>query len=124
MYIKLLGEAISEEKGEEKKVQEECTVDLDISANIPEKYIPSLSHRLSIYRRIADIKSVEDKMDVIDELCDRFGEPPVSVMGLIDISILRNKAANAKIAEITGKSFEEIEKITSENAKCFYFKMN
>ena len=106
MYIKLLGEAISEEKGEEKPIQEECSVDLDISANIPEKYIPSLSHRLSIYRRIADIKSVDDKMDVIDELCDRFGEPPKEVLGLMDVALLKGAAGRNGIYEISGDKTE------------------
>ncbi len=102
MYIKLLNEAIGEEKGSNEPPKTECTVDLDISANIPEKYIPSLSHRLGIYRRIADIKTKEDKMDVIDELYDRFGEPPKEVLGLIDISLLKGAAERNGIYEISG----------------------
>ncbi len=102
MYIKLLQEAIGEEKGEAPPTQAECSVDLDISANIPENYIPSLSHRLSMYRRIADIRSTDDKMDVIDELCDRFGEPPKEVLGLIDIALLKGAAERNGISEISG----------------------
>ncbi len=101
MYIKLLNEAIGEEKGETEQIKTECTVDLDISANIPEKYIPSLSNRLEIYRRIADIKTKEDKSDVIDELCDRFGEPPKEVLGLIDIALLKGAAEQNGIYEIS-----------------------
>ena len=67
-----------------------------------ERYIPALSHRLEMYRRIADIKTVADKEDVIDELCDRFGDPPKEVLGLMDISLLRNAAAQNGIDEITG----------------------
>lgn len=106
MYIKLLNDAVLEEKGEERKIDEECSVDLDISANIPEKYIPSLSHRLSIYRRIADIKTLDDKMDVIDELCDRFGEPPSEVLGLMDIALLKGAAGRNGIYEISGDKTE------------------
>ncbi|MBE6761506.1 MAG: transcription-repair coupling factor [Ruminococcaceae bacterium] len=106
MYIKLLGEAISEEKGEEKPKTEECSVDLDISANIPESYIPSLSHRLSIYRRIADIKTLDDKSDVIDELCDRFGDPPPEVLGLMDVALLKGAAGRNGIYEISGDKSE------------------
>ena len=106
MYIKLLNEAIGEEKTGEKANTTECTVDLDISANIPEKYIPSLSHRLSIYRRIADIKTLEDKADVIDELVDRFGEPPEEVLGLIDIALLKGAAERNGIYEISSDSHQ------------------
>ena len=102
MYLKLLSDAVNEENGIPPEDDIPCTVDLNVSAHIPESYIESLPARLGIYKRIAAIKTDDDASDVIDELCDRFGEPPNSVMGLIDIAILRNKAAAAKIAEITG----------------------
>ncbi len=101
MYLKLLNDAINEEKGIVEKISDlECTVDLNISAHIPERYIASLPARLGIYKRIAAVKTNEDRLDVIDELCDRFGEPPKAVLGLIDIALLRNKAALLDIYEI------------------------
>ena len=102
MYLKLLADAVREENGEQPKEEAACTIDLNISAHIPENYIESLSARLGIYKRIADIENQDDVSDVIDELCDRFGEPPSAVMGLIDIALLRNRAAAAGIHEITG----------------------
>lgn len=101
MYLKLLSDAMKEEKGEETVPEAECLVDLNISAHIPESYIESLPARLGIYRRIAEIKTDEDVSDVIDELCDRFGEPPKAVMGLIDIALFRSRAAANGIYEIT-----------------------
>ncbi len=100
MYLKLLNDAVNEENGIEVKAPAECTVDLNISAHIPENYIESLPARLGIYKRIADIKSSDDVSDVLDELIDRFGEPPQSVVGLIDVALTRNKAASAGISEI------------------------
>lgn len=102
MYLKLLSEAVNEENGKPPEDDIPCTVDLNVSAFIPESYIEALPARLGIYKRIAAIRTDDDASDVIDELCDRFGEPPVPVMGLIDIAMLRSKAAQAKIAEITG----------------------
>ncbi len=101
MYIRLLNDAINEEKGISSRLSDiECTVDLNISAHIPERYIASLPARLGIYKRIAAVKTNEDRLDVIDELCDRFGEPPKAVLGLVDIALLRNKAALLDIYEI------------------------
>lgn len=100
MYLKLLAEAVNEQKGIESREESSCVVDLNISAHIPEKYIESLPARLGIYRRIADIYDEADVTDIIDELCDRFGEPPRAVMGLIEISLLRSKASAAGITEI------------------------
>ena len=101
MYLKLLGDAMNEERGIKVEPEAECTVDLSISAHIPENYIESLPQRLGIYRRIAEIKTSEDAEDVIDELCDRFGEPPKVVLGLIDIALFRSRASKNGIYEIT-----------------------
>lgn len=102
MYIKLLGDAVREEKGEQPVADEErdCLIDVAVQAHIPEEYIESLSNRLDAYRRIADIRGDEDARDVIDELIDRYGDVPPSVLGLIDIALIRNKAAAAGIYEI------------------------
>ena len=80
--------------------QKECLIDIRIDAHIPETYIESLPQRLSIYKRIADIKTEEDASDVIDELIDRFGEPPAGVEGLVKVALLRNTAASMGIYEI------------------------
>ncbi len=74
-------------------MDQECLVDLQVQAHIPESYIDSLSLRLDVYRRIAEVETQEDAMDVLDELIDRFGEPPASVKGLLDVALLRNTAA-------------------------------
>lgn len=101
MYLKLLAEAVGEEKGEEvKDTSRDCLIDLNIDANIPKNYIENVPHRLAMYRRIADIRCQEDADDVIDELIDRFGDPPKSVMGLIDIALVRAAAVENDITEI------------------------
>lgn len=105
MYMKLLHEAVLEEKGKKPQTtQKECLIDINIDAFIPESYVPSLPHRLSMYRRIADIKTEDDAMDVTDEFIDRFGEPPQCVSGLIRISLIRNSAAAMGVYEIKQNS--------------------
>lgn len=101
MYLKLLGEAISAEKGKKDPLKEtDCLVDLQIQAHIPEDYIENPRQRLDIYHRIADIRNQEDASDVLDELIDRFGDPPPAVKGLVDVALLRNLAAGLGIFEI------------------------
>lgn len=102
MYMKLLQEAINGEKEglDKPKEERECLVDLQIEAHIPESYITALPQRLSMYRRIADIRTMDDASDVMDELIDRFGDPPPSVEGLVEIALLRNTAAQIGIYEI------------------------
>ena len=102
MYLKLLGEALNEAKGEKKDdyTELECLVDVQVQAHIPESYIESLGQRLDIYKRISDIRTQSDARDVADELIDRFGEPPKSVLGLINVALTRSRAASKGIYEI------------------------
>ena len=101
LYLKLLGEAIKREKGEEvSDLDDTCLVDMQIQAHIPESYIGDLNQRLEIYRHIAGIRSKEDALDVTDELIDRFGEPPESVNGLIQIALLRSQASALGVTEV------------------------
>ena len=106
MYIRLLGEAVSLMKGEEPEnpIDEECLIDMQVQAHIPESYIDSTSLRLEVYRRIAEVRKEEDAFDVTDELIDRFGDPPEAVKGLIDVSLLRNTAAKIGIKEISQRA--------------------
>ena len=103
MYLKLLADAISEEKGEQPTAMTECLVDIRIEAHIPEKYISDTAQRLDVYRKIASVRTEEDSYDIVDELCDRFGDMPDAVKGLIDVALLRNRAAAAQIKEISQK---------------------
>ena len=101
MYLKMLDQAVREEKGEISAVPEkECLIDLPIDAHIPADYIEDVAQKLAMYRRIADIKNHDDADDVLDELIDRFGEPPQCVQGLITVSLLRNTALQQGVYEI------------------------
>jgi len=104
MYLRLLSEAVAESRGEEVKRTAECQVDIRIDAHIPENYIPSLAQRLDVYKKIAAVENEEQAADVLDELIDRFGEPPRTVGGLIDVALLRNRAAALGIKEIAERN--------------------
>ena len=103
MYLQLLEDAVLEEKGEKKKQTVECSADLAVSANIPDRYVPSNQQRMDLYRRIAAIRTQEDASDLLDELMDRYGDPPKSVYALLDVALLRASAARAGIKDISQK---------------------
>ena len=103
MYLKLLEEAVLEEKGEKAPKKAECPADLNVPAGIPDKYVPSGQQRMDIYRRIALIRTEEDCDDMIAELIDRYGEPPSQVIALTSIAMLRSEASLVGITEISQK---------------------
>lgn len=104
MYLRLLSEAVSESRGEPVRKNAECQVDIQIDAHIPEQYIESLAQRLDIYKKIAAVTNGEEAGEVVDELIDRFGEPPPTVFGLLDVALVRNRAAAVGVREISERN--------------------
>ena len=103
MYLKLLEDAVLEERGEKMLAEPECTADLNVTANIPGIYVASGEQRMDLYRRMAAVRTQEDADDLLDELVDRYGDPPKGVMNLLAIALLRARAASAGITEIVQK---------------------
>ena len=97
-------EAVLEERGEEKQIETECSADLTVNANIPDRYISSSEQRMDLYRRIAAIRTNEDASDLLDEMMDRYGEAPKSVLALLDVALLRAAAAKAGVSDISQKT--------------------
>lgn len=100
MYMRLLNEAILEEKGEKIAQKTECLVEMNISAYIPESYIKNPVQRIDIYKKISFVENVEDTVDIVDELLDRFGELPKPVSALLDVSLLRSIGSLCKLSKI------------------------
>ena len=103
MYLKLLEEAVLEQKGETPPEEKTCSADISVSANIPETFVSAGEARMELYRRIASIRTEADADDVIDEIVDRYGDPPRPVMALVSVALLRSRAAAAGIRDITQK---------------------
>ena len=123
MYLKLLEEAVLEEKGEKPPVRTECAADLSVTANIPEKYVPSAEQRMDLYRRIALIRTEADADDLTDELIDRFGDPPGAVNALIHVALLRGEAGRAGISDISQKGnmlYFKVENFDMETLSALY----
>ncbi|MBE6632506.1 MAG: transcription-repair coupling factor [Ruminococcaceae bacterium] len=103
MYMRLLNEAILEEKGEIKEKACECSLDINCDAYIPEKYIKNAPQRIDAYKKISLIRTLDDMMDVCDELLDRYGNMPPSVDNLLKIAMIRAEASKNRITKICHK---------------------
>ncbi len=114
MYLKLLDEAVLEERGEAPKAPD-CTADLNVTANVDKDYVSRGEERMDLYRRMAAIRSQEDADDLLDEIVDRYGEPPKGVLNLIDIALLRAKAREAGVKDIRQKSGDVLFTLTNLN---------
>ena len=105
MYLKLLDEAVLEEKNQAPRAPE-CTADLNIAASVAESYVSRGEERMDLYRRMAAIRCQEDADDLLDEIVDRYGEPPKGVLNLVGVALLRAKARSVGIKDIRQKGKE------------------
>ena len=101
-YCKLIEEAVREARGDAPIPDElEPRVELAVNAYLPEDYVRGSSQRVEIYKRIAGLRTAEDRADVIDELIDRFGDLPDSVTALLDVSFVRAMCVRLGISVVT-----------------------
>ncbi len=110
LYCKMLSEAVQEAKGIEVAEDYETTIDMSIDAYLPDSYISNESLKFDTYKRIAAIENDEEYEDMLEELMDRFGEPPKTVQNLLAVASLKATAHKAWITEI--KQQEDTIRIT------------
>ena len=100
LYVRMIGEAVTELKGDGPAERPEVRVELPVNAHIPHDYVPGERLRLEAYTRIAAIDSADDVAEARDELADRYGPPPEPVANLLDVARLRSRARRAGLTDI------------------------
>ncbi|MBW8713633.1 MAG: transcription-repair coupling factor [Acidobacteria bacterium] len=89
MYMKLLEQTIKELKGEEVEDEVRANVNLRVDLRINDEYIPDMNQRLTVYRRMAAVRSDEELDKLVLEVRDRYGPPPESVLNLAEYAAIR-----------------------------------
>ncbi len=100
LYVRLVGEAVAEFKGEAREELREVKVELPVDAHLPHDYIPGERLRLEAYRKLAAVSTEDALVAVRDELQDRYGEPPEPVATLFEVARLRIVARRAGVGEL------------------------
>lgn len=115
LYCKMLNEAVKEAKGIEVEEKFETSIDINTSAFIPPAYVANEIHKLDIYKRIAGIETEDEVEEMLEELIDRFGEPPKSVQNLLTIARIKYLAHSVYVREVTQKG-DELKLVMYEKA--------
>ena len=104
LYCKLLNESVRQAKGEDVSKEDfDTSIDLDMDAFIPDSYIGNGAQKMDIYRRIASISTQNEYDDMLEELLDRFGDPPKSVQNLLQAALLKAMAHQDYLTDVTQK---------------------
>ncbi len=101
LYVRLVGDAVQEFKGEGEPELREVRIELPVDAHLPHHYIPSERLRLEMYKRLAEVRADEDVDVLREELVDRYGEPPEPVAALLLVARFRARARQAGVGEVT-----------------------
>jgi transcription-repair coupling factor (superfamily II helicase) len=101
LYIRMIGEAVTELKGDGPAEKPEVRVELPVNAHIPHDYVPGERLRLAAYTQIAAVDSEADVTAIREELTDRYGESPEPVLNLLEVARLRTAARRAGLTDIT-----------------------
>ena len=99
-YAQLIQEAVAELRGEPVKRRVLPPFEVAVDAFIPEEYVPSEAQKITLYKRIAGLSSVEDVREMHEELTDRFGRPPNPVRRLLDVMRVRARAAEVGVKRL------------------------
>ncbi|MEG6586194.1 transcription-repair coupling factor [Dendrosporobacter sp. 1207_IL3150] len=101
MYCRLLEEAVQELKtGEKVELPVEPILEFNVEAYLSGDYISDAMHKIEIYQRIAAIRKEEHISQLLDELIDRFGDPPQTVLNLLTVARIKNIARRLGIRSI------------------------
>ncbi len=100
LYVRLLNEAVLEERGEAVEIKPETKITLSCDAYLPKNYVESSAQRMEMYKKIAHIENEADYNDIVTELTDRFGKPPQSAKNLVNASVLKAYAQVAGVKKV------------------------
>jgi transcription-repair coupling factor (superfamily II helicase) len=106
LYLQMVEQAVQHIKGEVVEEEVEPTLHLNVSAYIPEDYVPDAHHRLSLYKRLTSSLQLGDLALLSGEIQDRYGTLPDAVERLLEVMQVRILAKSLRLAsvELTGQS--------------------
>ena len=100
LYLRLVGEAVAEYKGDADEKTAEMKIELPVNAHLPHDYVPGERLRLEAYRKIAAATDFEGLAEVHAELVDRYGQPPAPVVNLLEVARIRIRARALGLTDV------------------------
>lgn len=115
MYVRMLEESIKTVKGENLQIKDQTTIELSVDAYIPSNYIADNNQKIDMYRKIAAISSRDDFDEIYDELTDRFGNVPTTVLNVMNVSYLKTISTELNFIKIIDREKSVVFKFEQTN---------
>jgi len=104
LYLRMIGEAVSEFKGIKLDSPAELKLEIPIDAHIPDTYLDSERLRLEAYHKLSAASGETSTRVILDgilaELEDRYGKAPEQVKNLIEVTELRQIANRVGLKDV------------------------
>jgi len=100
LYVKLLEQTILELKGQAPRESPRTVLNLRVDLRIPEEYVPEVHQRMSLYKRVSQVRDAAEVATLAEELRDRYGPFPPEVEGLLGYAALRLRAEALGIVQV------------------------
>jgi transcription-repair coupling factor (superfamily II helicase) len=104
LYLRMIGEAVSEFKGIKLDSPAELKLEIPIDAHIPDTYLDSERLRLEAYHKLSAASGETSTRATLDailaELEDRYGKAPEQVLNLIEVTDLRQIANRVGLKDV------------------------
>jgi transcription-repair coupling factor (superfamily II helicase) len=100
LYVKLLEQAILELRGEEPRERPRAALNLRLELRVPPDYVPETHQRLTLYKRVSQLKDPAEVEALRAELRDRYGPLPPEVEGLLRFAEQRSRAEALAVSEV------------------------
>jgi transcription-repair coupling factor (superfamily II helicase) len=101
LYVRLVGEAVADYRGEGDKAPAEVKIELPVDAHLPHEYVPGERLRLEAYKKLATVQDEDGLAEIVSELQDRYGALPEAVKNLVEVARLRTVARQAGVSDIS-----------------------
>ncbi len=103
LYVRMVGEAVADFKGEGESAPAEVKIELPVDAHLPHEYVPGERLRLEAYKKLASAETEADLTEIVEELTDRYGEPPEPVRNLVAVARLRIVVRAAGLSDVVAQ---------------------
>ena len=103
LYVRMVGEAVADFKGEGESAPAEVKIELPVDAHLPHEYVPGERLRLEAYKKLASAETEDDLGEIVEELTDRYGEPPEPVRNLVAVARLRIVVREAGLTDVVAQ---------------------
>ncbi|MBR0463809.1 MAG: transcription-repair coupling factor, partial [Clostridia bacterium] len=103
LYVKMIEQTVQKLRGDVKLGDIQTKMEIRLDAFLPGDYVTSDKQRIDVYKKVALVDDADKRADMLEELIDRFGDPPRPVINLVNIAHLKGLSGRIGVDNVSIK---------------------